>query len=570
MLTWLGSYHYLGSTAIIMCLLGYSTYVLLRTGIFAVPQIAYFCIGAYLSTILTVDHEVNFYVAIATGGLAAAACGATLGWLLRSVSGIYLAIATIAFGEVTRVIVRNLDVTGGPSGILGIPRAAQDWHLVLTLAVVIIACAVLAKSRYGVAMDALRQDQLVAEHLGIAARLMRIQLFALSGLIAGIAGGLFAHFRGFIIPNDFALPVLLSVLALVVVGGLYGFTGPLVGAVVVHTLPELFADLEEYREIMLGAMLAIIILFAPRGVSGLVESLVAEVRGRQRRARSAAVASAIHEPAAAETPSGDPRRARDDVRVPSQQVEPGPALAVRDVTKRFGGLAALSNVSFDIRKGEFLGLIGPNGSGKSTLINVVSGALEPTSGTLEAHGRRLSLGRPEKTADERIGRTFQGIRLFTDFTAIENVALGAYCRHQRWTGSGGAGYFAIWRREAAEVLELVRVPASMWSRDVTTLPYGIQRRIEIARALMGHPHLLMLDEPTAGMAEDETQEIFALVSEVARERDISVLAVEHDVPVMRTYCDRVVVLNFGQLIADGSPEVVLRDRTVVEAYLGQS
>lgn len=569
MLSFLGSYHYLVASAIIWCLVGYSVYILLRAGIFAVPQIAYFCVGSYVATVLTTDAEVDFYIAVAAGGAAAAVVGAVLGWLLRSVGGIYLAIATIAFGEVIRVVIRNLEVTGGPSGILGISRATQDWHLVVSLAVVVLACGFLAKQRYGVAMDALRQDQLVAQHLGVAVRDIRIQLFTLSGFMAGVAGGFFAHFRGFIIPNDFALTALLSVLALVVVGGMYGFIGPLVGAVVVYAATELFSGLEQYRTLMLGAVLVVIILFAPRGVAGLFSHLVETVKRWlvATRADQSEVPSVGSPPAVSiEAPPALSTRDRN-------HREPGcadseAALSVDGVTMRFGGLYALSDVSFDIEPGQFVGLIGPNGSGKSTLINVISGALLPTAGKVSSYGHELPLGRPEKIAAYSVARSFQGIRLFEDFTPLANVALGAY--HLPQPSFPGAGYLASWEDEAKTMLDLVRVPRSMWSREVETLPYGVQRRVEIARALMGSPRLLMLDEPTAGMAENETHEIFQLVADVARERQISVLAVEHDVPVMRAFCDRVVVLNFGQLIADGPPDEVLRDQTVVEAYLGQS
>ena len=596
MLSWLGSYHYPIATALIFLILGYSVYVLLRAGIFAVPQVAFFAIGAYTSTVLTKRLNLPFELSLLVGAAAAALVGLLIGFVLRKVTGIYLAIATIGFGEIVRVIARNLEVTGGPTGILGISRDTEDWHLVLVVGSLCAGAWMLSRSRYGAAMDAMRQDLLVAGHLGIDSARVRIQLFVLAGGIAGVAGGLFAHFRGFVTPNDFTLTVLLEVLALVVVGGMISVMGPVVGALAIFVLPQLWDDVDEYRELLTGVVLAVIILFASDGLAGLFRDTWAKLT---ERLRGASEGAAPVTPGPDLTgPNGDETHLRSPVfaasgtglgeadhpanglptvvsgmsrvasgpPVTASRVRTGSGLEVAGIEVRFGGLVALDAVTLTLRPGEFLGVLGPNGSGKSTLVNLISGAMRPQRGEIRLDGAVVPVGAPHAIARLGIARTFQGIRLFDDFTVAENVAMGLYLASMP---RPAVGFLAGGRNSARGALAIVGVPASIWDTPVGALPYGTQRRVEIARALVTSPRVLLLDEPTAGMAETETGEIFELIARASRDHGFSVLAVEHDVPVMRQFSDRLVVLDQGRVIATGDPDVVLEDRKVREAYLGQ-
>jgi branched-chain amino acid transport system permease protein len=606
MLSVFGSYQYLAATTLIYIALGYSIYFVLRAGLFATPQVGFFGVGAYTSTLLLVDQKFPFFLAVLLGGVAAAVVGALLALLLRRVKGIYLAIATIAFIMVVQTVAGNLSITGGPSGIYEIPLDTEGWQLVGLVVILFIIAWAVGRSRAGVAMDAMRQDTLVAEHIGIKVGRSRVYLLTASGLIAGVAGGLFVSFQGFVVPGDFDIDLLLSTLSLVVVGGLYQSIGPIVGGIVIYGLPQAWTNLGNYQDIFLGVVLALVIIFAPTGLSGLIADQAHRVWRWAINRRIGEIAPGAATPAGDEKilPSGsgdaDPESnlvaaagsdggsTRDLAKMtapPELRLQAGQrassvgdsgrgALSVAGVTVKFGGLTAVSDVSFTVAAGDHIGVLGPNGSGKSTLLNVISGAVLPNAGTVSVDGVPLGLGRPSSIAACGVARTFQGIRLFQDFSVLENVAIGRYLGRTEGTQDGVGGGRRNTSRSrldaARHYLEMVGVPKPMWESPVKGMPYGYQRRVEIARALISDPKLLLLDEPTAGMGAVETLEIFELVSSVSSKTGTTMVTVEHDVPTVRSFCSRLLVLNYGELIADGKPDSVLENDDVVEAYLGRN
>ncbi len=250
-------------------------------------------------------------------------------------------------------------------------------------------------------------------------------------------------------------------------------------------------------------------------------------------------------------------------------------LEARQITKQFGGLTAVNSVDFEIPRGSICGLIGPNGAGKTTFFNMITGLYVPTSGTLVFDGQNIAGLKPDAVTKRGIGRTFQNIRLFANMTALENVLVGQHARLS-------AGLFATLlrtrkvveeeraaRERAVELLDYVGLPRKRFDETSKNLPYGDQRRLEIARALATAPQLLLLDEPTAGMNPQETAELTRLMRQVRDDHGITVLLIEHDMKVVMGISEKVTVLDHGAKIAEGSPDEVRSNEQVIEAYLGK-
>ncbi len=249
------------------------------------------------------------------------------------------------------------------------------------------------------------------------------------------------------------------------------------------------------------------------------------------------------------------------------------ALEAEQLTRRFGGLVAVNRVSFDVGEGEIFGLIGPNGAGKTTLFNMMTGLQRPSSGSVRYRGAEISTLRPDEIARRGLARTFQNIRLFGNLSALENVMIARHV-HTRSGVIGGILALPLARREeqhtherACELLDLIGLLGRA-HQEARTFPYGDQRRLEIARALALEPTLLLLDEPAAGMNTNEKQELSIFIRGIRDRFKLTVLLIEHHVPLVMGLCDRIAVLNFGQLIALGAPEQVRQDPAVIDAYLG--
>jgi len=535
-----GVYDFAVRDALVLSLVALAIYVLLSAGVFAVPQVGLMAVGAYVSAILSVDYGLAPLLAVLAGSVAAALVGFLLAAILSRLDGIYLAIGSIAFSEVVRVAVLNLPLTGGAQGKVGIPREATDLWICGAVALAAVGLVALRRSRVGLAMAGMRVDTLMTRHQGIDTNRLRTALFGVSGLLAGCAGGLHVHMSGFVDPGQFDFELLTQLLAVVVIGGMTYVAGSFVGAAVIFGLPFTLEAFAEYQVLVNGAIIVAVVAFAPGGLLDVVRRVTSTLRSPGPPPLELAQPVPDH---ARETPA---RRAKGEA-----------VLHAEGVRVTFGGVHAVDDVSVEVAAGEILGVIGPNGSGKTTLLNALSGAYRPSAGRGTVAGIRLDRlwGRPDRLARAGIARTFQTIRLMESASAATNVALGV--------PRADAARRNTLARELLDQLGL----GSVARRPVTSLSYGLRREVEIARALARRPKLLLLDEPTAGMTPVERESVFRVVAR-ARDEGMAIVLVEHDVAMMRRFCDRLVVLDFGRVLAQGEPDEVLSSKEVIDAYIG--
>jgi branched-chain amino acid transport system permease protein len=532
-------------------------------GLLDLGYIAFYGISAYTIAALTSEFNISpFWIAFPVAVALTSLFGILLGTPTLRLRPDYLAMVTLGFGEITRLAFLNLDgITGGPAGLTGIPRPDLGfikiengdqlyWVIIAVAAAVTFVTSRLGNSRIGRAWACVREDEIAAEAVGIDAVRLKLLAFALGAAIAGVAGAFFATQMTMVAPESFTWWESLVVLIIVVLGGMGSIPGVVIGAVIMVSSPELLRGFSDYRMLILGVLLILLALFRPRGIWPARPNLPSQ--------NQLTVLSHSEQ----HTPSKHLNQLYSD-----------PLLELTGVSKSFGGVAALANVSLTVEAGKILSLIGPNGAGKTTLLNVIMGVYPPTDGSIRFRHQDITGRRPNRIVKAGIARTFQQVRLFGELSTIENVAAGLHCR----TRSGPLS--AVWRgrRERGEESQIWTRSATLLARvgladsafvPARTLPYGGQRRLEIARALATEPSLLVLDEPAAGLSSAERSGLLTLISEL-RERGLAILLIEHDMDFVMALSDYVYVLNYGREIAQGTPEQVQNSTAVVEAYLGR-
>jgi branched-chain amino acid transport system permease protein len=580
--------------------------------------------------------------AMLLGGLAAAAFGWIVGVPSLRLRGDYLAIVTLGFGEIIRVLFENAnkisekaEFLGGSVGFFGIPHLANFIIVYATAILVIVLARNLKFSLHGLAFQSVREDEVAANAMGVNTTSVKVTAFALAALFAGVGGALFAH-AYFFVPKTFGFILSMNYVVMIVLGGTGSITGATLAAIVLTIIPELlkyFKDQipgfkDEYRLVIYALLLILMMILRPQGVFGRSElSLAGLLRRFGRQPRAAGEGEVAGEPgshaAAATPPAGSNGRE---------------ILQAQDVRKVFGGLTAVDDLNLRLERGELVGLIGPNGAGKTTVFNLLTGVYEPTGGAIYFNGalqagqrpypvgvrvallawdgllaaaggwiigtmissaiganitwiavlgamilafataprrRRFRIGYPPfRFAADGIARTFQNIRLFPDLTVLENVMIGSYIRRRTnlWDALFRTGRMiredAAVRARAMVLLEAFDLEG-FTQEPAKSLPYGAQRRLEIARALATQPSLLLLDEPAAGMNPQEKLELRECIQRIRKEFGLTILLIEHDMDVVMGICERIYVLDYGEVISEGLPEEIRRDPKVVAAYLGE-
>ncbi len=541
------------------------------TGQLSLCQGAFFGIGAYASALLVMRAGLSFWLSLPLAAVIAAASGLALGVPALRLRGHYLAMITLAFAVIVHQVIQNWsDLTRGSSGLMGIPwpdvigagpltlsvRSRERYYVfvVVAVAIAMVAMRRLQRARLGRSLLAIREDEVAAELMGIDTRLCKLLAFALSALFGGVAGSLYAHYAKILTPDLFNVMQSIDILVMLVIGGAGSIVGSLLGAGMVTVLPEALRAVSDYRLLIFGAVLTTCILFFPGGLAGVLRrAWRRESSGERTAGDTMLTPAALRLPVITSAPVGDV------------------VLEVGDVVKRFGGLAAVHGVSWELRAGEILGLIGPNGSGKTTMINLISGVYVPTEGRIALGGQTISGLRPSAISHAGISRTFQKIRLFRSLSVAENVAVALAPRGVPRVGG------RLWRGRVVggdsdaegSVTTLLRmVGLEHRACDLArNLSYGEQRLLEIARALGTRPRVLLLDEPAAGLSAVD-MELLRRVLVCIRDSGVGVVLVEHHMELVMHVSNRIVVLDHGEKIFDGTPDKAQTDPGVVEAYLG--
>jgi branched-chain amino acid transport system ATP-binding protein len=524
------------------------------SGQISLGHVAFYAIGAYTLGILTTRSGWSFWPALPIAGLVAGCAGILLAIPALRVRGPYLAMVTIAFAFVVEQGAAEwAALTGGWNGLMGIamPQAfgsefseREVAFLVLVLTILaLLFYARLTQSPWGHAMRAVRDSETAGLSIGLNPTLLRTTAFAVSAVAAGIAGGVFASLNNFISPESFPFFQSILFLLVVMVGGADTVLGPLIGAVVVVLLPELLSFLAEYRLLLFGVLILLVLRLAPTGIVGLLAPL-------------------MRKPAS--SPRAEPRR---DVIAFLAPRGAKASLSVHELSVSFGGVRALSNVSFEAAAGKITSVIGPNGAGKTTALNLICGFYGPDAGSVRLGNTELTDVPAYGIARLGVARTYQTSQLFSTMPVLDNVLIGLR------QGRLGAGTLLSRERDpeqraiAESLLAFVGYGGSP-DAPAGTLAHVDKRLVEIARALATRPRALALDEPAAGLDATDTQALGRLLQQIAR-AGIAVILIEHDMQLVMGISDQVVVLDAGSKIAQGVPAEVATAAAVIKAYIGE-
>lgn len=542
-------------------------------------QAALVGIGAYATAYLTVTEQLpsilawtggNPWLGLLLGILITVASAILVGGLTLKLSGHYLPLGTIAWGISLYYFFSTIESLGGHSGISNIPAisiagyafdsGSKMYYLIwIIVFIAIILTKNLLNSREGRAIRALKGGQVMAESMGVNTFRSKMIIFIIAAIFASISGWLYAHTQTFINPTPFGLQMGIDYLFMALLGGVGSIWGAILGAGIFtmvrqwlqDALPIIFGGQGHYETIVFGLIIVILMQKAPSGIWPYIVKMIPN--------------------------KFKPTDLNPQIKPIEQQIQPDAVsnkgeliLDAQNITKKFGGLVANNEMNLQIHAGEILALIGPNGAGKSTMFNQISGVDVPTSGEVIFNGRKINGIPSREIAKLGLSRTFQHVKILPEMTVLENTAIGAHLHGQKGVL---ASMFQLDRIEENQLLneaklQLERVGLGDYLfTEAGSLALGQQRILEIARALCAHPSLLLLDEPAAGLRLKEKQALAELLNKL-RDQGMAILLVEHDMDFVMNLADRIVVMEFGQKIAEGLPEEIQKNEAVLEAYLG--
>jgi branched-chain amino acid transport system permease protein len=528
---------------------------------------AFFGIGAYTSTLLYLHYGLSPWLGMLAGTVLSVLVAIGIGIPCFRLKSHFFALATIAIGEVLRFLASYWrGLTQGGVGLLipfkpGIEnfmfksKLPYAYIALVLMLVMLMICYWIRHSRFGFHLISMREDQDAAESLGVKTSRDKLKVLIISVIFTSISGTFYAQYILFIDPfTVFSLGISIELALFAIIGGLGTVAGPILGAFLLTPLDVflrawLGGVSAGLNFIVYGLVLMVAVKYFPLGISGWVrtwyEPFLQMLPGGQRILKT--------DPLVA--PSAVVARSPEAAQVQQN----APFFEVRSLSKRFGGLVAVGNVSFEVPKGKIIGLIGPNGAGKTTIFNLITGFIPPDSGEVLFKGETITaLSPPHQVCLKRIGRTFQVVKPFSGMTVLENTMVGAFARLHNAQEA---------RNLALEILGFIGLSKHRGS-PASSLTIADRKRLELGRALATRPDLLLLDEVVAGLNPKETEEIIGIIKKISNQ-GITILMIAHVMKAVMALSDRVVVLHHGEKIAEGTPHEISRDKRVIEAYLGE-